>query len=131
MGLGAMALAVLVIANDFTALSCGAAGHRAGVRHGRHLPWQWVITGYALVFGVLIVTGGRLADMFAAAHLFYWRGIFVGVLGDRRLSLTQYPGYCSCARGAHGRRRCPDVARDPRHDLRVATDELGRRSPAP
>jgi EmrB/QacA subfamily drug resistance transporter len=32
---------------------------------------QWVINAYALVFGVLIVTGGRLADMFGRRRLFF------------------------------------------------------------
>src|SRR5262249_3411272 len=31
---------------------------------------QWVINGYALVFGVLIVTGGRLADLFGRKRVF-------------------------------------------------------------
>lgn len=31
---------------------------------------QWVINGYAMVFGVLIVTGGRLADMFGRRRIF-------------------------------------------------------------
>jgi MFS family permease len=31
---------------------------------------QWVINGYALVFGVLIVTGGRLADLFGRKRMF-------------------------------------------------------------
>ncbi len=38
---------------------------------------QWVINAYALVFGVLIVTGGRLADMFGRRRLFFiGAGIF-------------------------------------------------------
>ncbi|HBF60228.1 MAG TPA: MFS transporter, partial [Methyloceanibacter sp.] len=32
---------------------------------------QWVINGYAMVFGVLIVTGGRLADMFGRRRAFF------------------------------------------------------------
>ena len=32
---------------------------------------QWVINAYALIFGVLIVTGGRLADMFGRRRLFF------------------------------------------------------------
>jgi MFS family permease len=32
---------------------------------------QWVINGYALVFGVLIVTGGRLADIFGRRRIFF------------------------------------------------------------
>ena len=45
---------------------------------------QWVINAYALVFGVLIVTGGRLADMFGRRRVFFiGAGIFMvmSVLG--------------------------------------------------
>jgi EmrB/QacA subfamily drug resistance transporter len=70
MGLGAMALAVLVIANDFTALSVALPAIEQDF--GADVTTvQWIITGYALVFGVLIVTGGRLADMFGRRHIFF------------------------------------------------------------
>jgi EmrB/QacA subfamily drug resistance transporter len=70
LGLGAMALAVLVIANDFTALSVALPAIEANL--GADVTTvQWIITGYALVFGVLIVTGGRLADMFGRRHVFF------------------------------------------------------------
>ena len=32
---------------------------------------QWVVNAYALTFGVLIVTGGRLADMFGRRNAFF------------------------------------------------------------
>lgn len=32
---------------------------------------QWVINAYALVFGVLLITGGRLADLFGRRRLFF------------------------------------------------------------
>jgi EmrB/QacA subfamily drug resistance transporter len=65
-----MALAVLVIANDFTALSVALPAIEADL--GADVTTvQWIITGYALVFGVLIVTGGRLADMFGRRHVFF------------------------------------------------------------
>jgi EmrB/QacA subfamily drug resistance transporter len=69
-GLGAMALAVLVIANDFTALSVALPAIEQGF-DADVTTVQWIITGYALVFGVLIVTGGRLADMFGRRHIFF------------------------------------------------------------
>jgi len=70
LGLVAMALAVLVIANDFTALSVALPAMEA--EFGADVTAvQWVINGYALVFGVLIVTGGRLADMFGRRKVFF------------------------------------------------------------
>jgi EmrB/QacA subfamily drug resistance transporter len=76
LGLGAMALAVLVIANDFTALSVALPAIEQNF-DADVTTVQWTITGYALVFGVLIVTGGRLADMFGRRHIFFvGTGIF-------------------------------------------------------
>ena len=70
LGLFAMALAVLVIANDFTALSVALPAME--MEFGADVTTvQWVINGYALVFGVLIVTGGRLADMFGRRKIFF------------------------------------------------------------
>ena len=59
LGLVAMGLAVLVIANDFTALSVALPAMEREFS-ADVTTVQWVINGYALVFGVLIVTGGRL-----------------------------------------------------------------------
>ncbi len=70
LGLAAMALAVLVVANDFTALSVALPAMEQ--EFGADVTTvQWVINGYALVFGVLIVTGGRLADMFGRRRIFF------------------------------------------------------------
>jgi EmrB/QacA subfamily drug resistance transporter len=70
MTLVAMALGVLVIANDFTALNVALPAIEADfdVDVGTS---QWVINAYALVFGMAIVTGGRLADMFGRREIFF------------------------------------------------------------
>ncbi|MBW8712359.1 MAG: hypothetical protein JF631_15595 [Mycobacterium sp.] len=60
--LAAMAIAVLVVANDFTAMSVALTTIERDLNADLSTV-QWVINAYALVFGVLIVTGGRLADM--------------------------------------------------------------------
>jgi MFS family permease len=62
LALAAMALGVFVIANDFTALSVAIPRIEAQLHTSLNAA-QWVINGYALVFGVVIVTGGRLADL--------------------------------------------------------------------
>jgi EmrB/QacA subfamily drug resistance transporter len=69
LALVAMALGVFVIANDFTALSVAIPNIEADL-HTTLNKAQWVINGYALVFGVLIVTGGRLADLFGRKRMF-------------------------------------------------------------
>jgi MFS family permease len=69
LALGAMALGVFVIANDFTALSVAIPRIETDLHTTLGLA-QWVINGYALVFGVLIVTGGRLADLLGRKRVF-------------------------------------------------------------
>ncbi len=77
MALVAMGLGVLVIANDFTALNVAlpAIEQDFNVDVGTV---QWVINAYALTFGMAIVTGGRLADMFGRRRIFFiGSGIFI------------------------------------------------------
>ena len=78
LGMVAMAMAVFVIGNDFTALSVALPAIEKDLSSDVTTV-QWVITGYALVFGVLIVTGGRLADMLGRRHIFFLgSAIFAG-----------------------------------------------------
>jgi MFS family permease len=64
-----MGLGVFVIANDFTALSVAIPRMEQDL-HTTLSRAQWVINGYALLFGVLIVTGGRLADLLGRKRMF-------------------------------------------------------------
>jgi EmrB/QacA subfamily drug resistance transporter len=76
--LAAMGLAVLIIANDFTALSVALPAIEKDLDSDLSTV-QWVINAYGLVFGVMIVTGGRLADMFGRRNIFFvGAGIFAG-----------------------------------------------------
>jgi EmrB/QacA subfamily drug resistance transporter len=70
LALVAMAMAVFVVANDFTALSVALPQIEKDF-DADVATVQWVINAYALVFGVLIVTGGRLADMFGRRRIFF------------------------------------------------------------
>lgn len=69
-GLVAMGMGALVIANDFTALSVALPAIEKTFSVDVTTV-QWVMTGYALIFGVFIVTGGRLADMFGRRLIFF------------------------------------------------------------
>jgi EmrB/QacA subfamily drug resistance transporter len=75
----AMGVAVLVVANDFTALSVALPAIEK--RFDTDVSTvQWVINAYALAFGVLIVVGGRLADMFGRRRMFVvGAGVFAGI----------------------------------------------------
>ena len=115
MALVAMAVAVFVVANDFTALSVALPQIEKDF-HVDVTTAQWVINGYALVFGVLIVSGARLADMLGRRRVFF--------AGAACLPCSRCSGACAGHRGAalrprgDGSRRGADVARDPGYDLR-------------
>jgi len=76
MALFAMGVGVLVIANDFTALNVAlpAIEQDFDVDVGTI---QWTVNAYALTFGMVLVTGGRLADMLGRRKVFFiGTGIF-------------------------------------------------------
>jgi EmrB/QacA subfamily drug resistance transporter len=64
----AMGLAIFVIANDVTAMSVALPGIENDL-NADIATVQWVVSAYALVFGVLIVTGGKFADMFGRRRI--------------------------------------------------------------
>ena len=73
-----MALSVFVVANDITALSVALPDIEREFDSDVSTV-QWVVSAYALVFGVPIVTGGRLADMLGRRRVFFiGAGIFAG-----------------------------------------------------
>jgi EmrB/QacA subfamily drug resistance transporter len=65
-----MGVAVVVIANDFSAINV-ALPTMEGDFDTNVNTIQWVVNAYALTFGVMIVTGGRLADMFGRRNAFF------------------------------------------------------------
>jgi EmrB/QacA subfamily drug resistance transporter len=65
-----MGIAVIVIANDFSAINVALPTMEQDFDTNVNTI-QWVINAYALTFGVLIVTGGRLADMFGRRRAFF------------------------------------------------------------
>lgn len=72
----AMSAAVFVIANDFSAVNVALPTMEHDFDTNINTI-QWVVNAYALTFGVLIVTGGRLADMFGRrVSFFVGAGIF-------------------------------------------------------
>ncbi|HEY5814793.1 MAG TPA: MFS transporter [Solirubrobacterales bacterium] len=66
----AMGAGVVVIANDFSAINVALPAMEEDFDTNVNTI-QWVINAYALTFGVMIVTGGRLADMFGRRRAFF------------------------------------------------------------
>jgi EmrB/QacA subfamily drug resistance transporter len=78
MALVALCLGVFLIANDFTALNVAVPAIEETFDVNVDTA-QWVINAYALVFGMAIVTGGRLADMFGRRKVFFIGAVIFGV----------------------------------------------------
>jgi EmrB/QacA subfamily drug resistance transporter len=70
LALFAMGMAVVVIANDFSAINVALPTMESDFDTNVNTI-QWVVNAYALTFGVMIVTGGRLADMFGRRNAFF------------------------------------------------------------
>jgi EmrB/QacA subfamily drug resistance transporter len=70
LALVAMAIAVFVLANDFSAINVAIPQIEKDF-DTNVTTTQWVVNAYALTFGVLIVTGGRLADLFGRRRAFF------------------------------------------------------------
>jgi EmrB/QacA subfamily drug resistance transporter len=66
----AMGIAVFVLANDFSAINVAIPQIEEDFDTDVTTT-QWVVNAYALTFGVLIVTGGRLADLFGRRRAFF------------------------------------------------------------
>ena len=118
MALVAMGLGVFVIANDFTALNVALPAIEDDFDADVGSV-QWVINAYALVFGMAIVSGGRLADMFGRRRIFFIGSILFAAfsaLGAASPDLRRPDR----RPGRDGDRRRADVAGDPRHDVRGA-----------
>jgi MFS family permease len=64
----AMGISVVVIANDFSAINVALPTMEQDF-HTNVNTIQWVINAYALTFGVMIVTGGRLATFAAVSFV--------------------------------------------------------------
>jgi EmrB/QacA subfamily drug resistance transporter len=70
LALGAMGMAAFVLANDFSAINVAIPQIEKDFDTSVTTT-QWVVNAYALTFGVLLVTGGRLADLFGRRRAFF------------------------------------------------------------
>jgi EmrB/QacA subfamily drug resistance transporter len=70
LALFAIGVATVTIANDFSAINVALPTMEHDFDTNINTI-QWVVNAYALTFGVMIVTGGRLADMFGRRNAFF------------------------------------------------------------
>src|SRR5260221_8899626 len=62
---------------------------------------EWIVSGYALSFAVLMLTGGKLADMFGRRRIFVI-GLLVFALASLACGLATGAAFLIVARGVHG-----------------------------
>lgn len=79
LALTAMGMSVFILANDFSAMNVAMPDIEKAFDSNLNSV-QWVINAYALVFAMLIVTGGRLADMFGRRKVFFIGAAIFGTL---------------------------------------------------
>jgi EmrB/QacA subfamily drug resistance transporter len=100
MALVGMAAAVFVVCNDFTAPAVALPTIEKAFNTDIGSV-QWVINAYALIFGILIVPGGRLADMFGRRRMFFiGSAIFAGF--SALAGAAQSPAWLIAARALMG-----------------------------
>ncbi len=95
-----MALGVFVIANDITAMNVALPAIEQDFDTSVTTV-QWVVNAYALVFGVLIVTGGRLADLFGRREAFFV-GAAVFLVASLAAAVAQTEAWLIAARAVMG-----------------------------
>ena len=62
---------------------------------------EWIVTGYALVFAALLITGGKLADMYGRRKIFVI-GLTIFSLSSLACGLAPNAGFLIGARGVQG-----------------------------
>jgi EmrB/QacA subfamily drug resistance transporter len=98
--LAAMCFALFMVMLDNTVVNIALPAIKS--RFGASISGlSWTVNAYTLVFGVLLVTGGRLGDVFGRKRMFLG-GIVVFTLGSIGAGLSQSIGELIAFRGVQG-----------------------------
>ncbi len=73
--LAVLATAQLMVVLDATIVNI-ALPHAQAALHFSNVDRQWIVTGYSLAFGSLLLLGGRIADLFGRRRVF-----LIGIIG--------------------------------------------------
>ena len=99
LGAGAMTLLDLSIVN------VALPSIREGL-HASNSTLQWVVAGYALAFGVVLVPAGRLGDARSRRTIFMW-GVALFTIASAVCGAAQEPLWIGVARVAQGQQTKP------------------------
>ena len=98
--LGAMCFALFMVMLDNTVVNIALPAIQSRF-HASISELSWTVNAYTLVFGVLLVTGGRLGDVFGRKRMFL-AGIVVFTLGSIGAGLSQSINELVLFRGLQG-----------------------------
>ena len=123
--LGAMCFALFMIMLDNTVVNVALPAIQKDLDSSIS-GLEWTVNAYTLSFAVLLVTGGRLGDIFGRRRMFLFGVIvfglssaFIGLLPERGLARRR-------ARGAGHRRRLHDAGDPLDHHQRLPAHERGK-----
>jgi EmrB/QacA subfamily drug resistance transporter len=98
--LGAVAFGLFMIMLDNTIVNVALPA----IEHSLHMSiasLEWIVTAYALTFAALLITGGKLGDMFGRRRMFIV-GLVVFTLASLACGLAPSAGFLIGARAAQG-----------------------------
>src|SRR6266702_5431012 len=84
--LGAMCFALFMIMLDNTVVNVALPSIQRGL-HASTASLEWTVNAYTLAFAVLLVTGGRLGDLFGRRRIFLF-GVVVFALSSAAIGVA-------------------------------------------
>ena len=131
--LGAMCFALFMIMLDNTVVNVALPSIQRSL-NASTASLEWTVNAYTLSFAVLLVTGGRLGDLFGRRKLFL-TGVIIFAGSSAAIGFSPSDTWLVAWRAVQGCRRGADDARDaldhhqrlPRRGARQGDRHLGRR----
>src|SRR5438874_10478533 len=98
--LGAMCFALFMIMLDNTVVNVALPSIQRGL-HATTSSLEWTVQAYTLTFAVLLVTGGRLGDLFGRRRMFLF-GVSVFAFSSFMIALSQRDSWLIAFRALQG-----------------------------
>src|SRR5919107_289287 len=98
--LGAMCFALFMVMLDNTVVNVALPSIQKDL-HSSISGLEWTVNAYTLSFAVLLVTGGRLGDIFGRRRMFLF-GVVVFAISSAAIGLAPTQGWLVAGRAAQG-----------------------------
>src|SRR2546428_10005814 len=109
--LGAMCFALFMIMLDNTVVNVALPSIQRDL-HASISSLEWTVNAYTLTFAVLLVTGGRVGDIFGRRPMFPF-GVVVFAVSSAAIGLAPDQGWLVAGRPVQGIRRAGMIPRTP------------------